>query len=443
MSDEGDPDPIGIIGADGGDFDPGHYAGGGGFESAQYPSHETPVTAEEFYNQLHFKHPDDWFNKPAPDPRITFTIGAILCLVSFVWWVKRVGHLLEGAKHKSKKEKKSVNMNLKVRVMISAAIDNDKNLFAMVTYTAVSFLILWGIQLNYQIALKVMFCFYFVASSMESIRVILAYKSVDFNDEGHGELVFSSELMHDTFDKFKEKLLEPKNVYEDMGRKLYLVCMIFVTQVILISFVCIDMTEDSVTKCLDGTAGCPVGGTLGSWCFFVLGIFMALVFQLGPKTNFGESEQNPTYWLRLFLAIHNHHTKITWVNNQKGGLKRSVHLQPLDYRVVIRFLMSFLINGVGFHILVHALPLQIASQSSLTAVVFRAVGMMYLVDLDDTPGYKLTIVDSSAGDAESPMPNRRKMHESFLVRRTSVVSQESVDYGTLDLVGESDQLLAK
>ena len=53
--------------------------------------------------------------------------------------------------------------------------------------------------------------------------------------------------------------------------------------------------------------------------------------------------------------------------------------------------MSFIINGIGYHILVHALPLQVAVQTSLTGVVFQAVGMMYLVDLDDTPGYKLTI----------------------------------------------------
>lgn len=43
---------------------------------------------------------------------------------------------------------------------------------------------------------------------------------------------------------------------------------------------------------------------------------------------------------------------------------------------------------------VHALPIQVAGQSSLTGVVFRAVGMLYLVDLDDTPGYTLTFTDA-------------------------------------------------
>jgi hypothetical protein len=73
-------------------------------------------------------------------------------------------------------------------------------------------------------------------------------------------------------------------------------------------------------------------------------------------------------------------------------------LFPGDWRLWLRFIMSFLINGVGFHILVHALPIQVAAQSSLTGVVFRAVGMMYLVDLDDTPGFTLTLVNEESDE---------------------------------------------
>merc|ERR1712071_122577 len=204
------------------------------------------------------------------------------------------------------------------------------------------------------------------------------------------------------------------------------------TQVILITFVCIDMVADNVSKCLDGTPGCPIGGTLGSWLFFVLGIFMALVFQLGPKTNFGDSEQNPTYWLRLFLVLKQGNSKIYWINKMKGNRPRSLSLNPGDYRVMLRFLMSFLINGFGFHILVHALPLQIASQSSLTGVVFRAVGMMYLVDLDDTPGYKLFFSNPSkeGTDEESPKGRPRGMLGFSLSRKQSVRSSDG-GYGAI------------
>ena len=104
-----------------------------------------------------------------------------------------------------------------------------------------------------------------------------------------------------------------------------------------------------------------------------------------------QSEQNPTYWLQLLLATKQSGAKVTWYDPFENRTCER-NLTTRDWRNWSRFVMSFLINGVGYHILVHALPIQVASQSSLTGVVFRAVGMMYLVDLDDTPGYTLTIV---------------------------------------------------
>jgi hypothetical protein len=130
---------------------------------------------------------------------------------------------------------------------------------------------------------------------------------------------------------------------------------------------------------------------LGSYAFYILGIFMACVFLIGPKTAFGQSEQNPAYWLQLLLFSKQTGTQATWYDERKEQLCQQL-LNPSDLRLWIRFVMSFIINGLGFHILVHALPIQVASQSSLTGVVFRAVGMLYLVDLDDTVGYKITLV---------------------------------------------------
>lgn len=135
-----------------------------------------------------------------------------------------------------------------------------------------------------------------------------------------------------------------------------------------------------------------------SWGFYVLGIFMACVFLLGRETNFGQSEQDPAFWLRLLL-VAKQRAKCTWYDPEQDSTESRI-LRPSDWRIWFRFLLNFLINGVGFHILVHALPIQVASQSSLTGVVFRAVGMMYLVDLDDTPGYTLTAVQQEKGDSE-------------------------------------------
>jgi len=276
--------------------------------------------------------------------------------------------------------------------MISAAIDNDKNRFVMVTYSAISFLFLGGLQVTFDYTLLVMFIFYALSSSLESVGIILAYYGV--GDKEQDDLKISSESMLSKFNKhLRTNELKPTNVYEDLGRNLTIVTMVFITQVVLILFVCIDMRNNNVNSCLDGTTGCPIVGTLGSWLFFILGIFMALVFQLGPKTNFGESEQNPYYWLRLFRVLKNDTTTISWNNDMKDKTE-------INSIICIRYFMSFLINGVGFHILVHALPLQVASQSSLTGVVVRAIGMMYLVDLDDTPGYKLTIHDATNSNKE-------------------------------------------
>lgn len=70
------------------------------------------------------------------------------------------------------------------------------------------------------------------------------------------------------------------------------------------------------------------------------------------------------------------------------------------YGLTLLISIDHQINGIGFHILVFALPIQIAAQSSLTGVVFRAVGMLYLVDLDDSPGYTLTFVDNDFKEGE-------------------------------------------
>jgi hypothetical protein len=149
--------------------------------------------------------------------------------------------------------------------------------------------------------------------------------------------------------------------------------------------------ESEVYTCLDGTSGCPAVGTFGSWGLYVLGVFMVCVFLLGPNSNFGQSEQNPSYWLQLLLAAKVSGAKVSWFDPVSNKVM-SRSLGTNDFRIWFRFFMSFLINGVGFHILIHALPVQIATQSSLLGVVFRAVGMMYLVDMDDTPGYPLTVV---------------------------------------------------
>ena len=88
-----------------------------------------------------------------------------------------------------------------------------------------------------------------------------------------------------------------------------------------------------MNNCLDGTKDCPVGGTNGSWGFYVMGIFMACVFQLGPKTKYGESEQNPAYWLKLLLTTKEKGVKVTWYDPVKDKTYERP-LSPNDWRYV-------------------------------------------------------------------------------------------------------------
>jgi hypothetical protein len=163
---------------------------------------------------------------------------------------------------------------------------------------------------------------------------------------------------------------------------------------------------------------------MGSYGFYLVGIFQACVYLLGPKTGFGKSEQNPGYWLILLLASKGNGCKILWENPTKDPKLAAEHctlkdndgnvikdedgenklyfcrtINPGDFRMWRRFFLSYLINGVGFHILVHALPIQVSMQSSILGVVFRAVGMLYLVDLDDSKGFTLIITEKGNAKA--------------------------------------------
>eukprot|EP00555_Chaetoceros_dichaeta_P013615 CAMPEP_0198259882 /NCGR_PEP_ID=MMETSP1447-20131203/8959_1 /TAXON_ID=420782 /ORGANISM="Chaetoceros dichaeta, Strain CCMP1751" /LENGTH=65 /DNA_ID=CAMNT_0043947381 /DNA_START=131 /DNA_END=325 /DNA_ORIENTATION=+ len=64
-----------------------------------------------------------------------------------------------------------------------------------------------------------MVIFYTFTSSLESVRIMLAYHSV--GDENQDDLMISSEIMLAKFNKYNgTNEIKPANVYEDLGRNL-------------------------------------------------------------------------------------------------------------------------------------------------------------------------------------------------------------------------------
>lgn len=160
---------------------------------------------------------------------------------------------------------------------------------------------------------------------------------------------------------------------------------------------------------------------------------MACVFQLGPKSNFGRSsEQNPAYWLKLFISSKSYNGSPTY--SWHDPIENTTKKFQLNGSQWVRFVLSYLINGVGFHILVHALPIQIAAQSSLTGVVFRAVGMIYLVDLDDTSGYEVTLIDEDTNDVE-------KADDTSVYSFFGGSGTGSSDHNELDVVKAAEKII--
>lgn len=204
-----------------------------------------------------------------------------LSIVGFLFWLHRV--------HQTKQYLAKLNVpftgSVKIRAMISRAIDNDDPGYVVISFAAFSFLFLGGLQIQYEWTLIAMFTFYAVVSVGDSIRILLAVASA----ESLADVVQDSSIVHSKLRKV-EATLKPANVYEDLGRGTTIVVMVFITQVILVTFIGVDTYENPTTKCRDGSNGCPVVGTLGSWGLYVLGIFMGEWYRKQGNSNCGATD---------------------------------------------------------------------------------------------------------------------------------------------------------
>jgi hypothetical protein len=180
--------------------------------------------ASDVYDTVVFKT-DKIYNLPAPDFHYSFLIGALFSAIGVVLWVRRIKRIRAEIEE-------PLTGSLPMRTMLSALIDNDEPFYAIVKMAAQSFLFLGGLQLNYTAGLYAMFGYFAFESCGDSFGVILAfYEAHDFSD-----VVVTSNSVRRELNR-KAMTLQPTNVYEDVGRDLNIVTMVFITQLILISFV--------------------------------------------------------------------------------------------------------------------------------------------------------------------------------------------------------------
>ena len=325
-----------------------------------------------------------WFQRPAPSIHFTLALTAVSFTLTFWLYTHRVAAL------RRKFDAAHFQGSLRVCAWISAYMDNyGYPRFATLKLVTKSLLFLALLQYNFHYGFYCMWLILIVESSLDTIRVLLAYRNcaslanVDaVSDEEAADIRASTTL-------------NPTNIYEDLTRPPSMAVMVFLVQGLLIGLVMDDTYQTPTRTCFNGHDGCPMLTSLGSYSLYLMGTFMACVFYIGPRNSFGQKEQNPTFWLKLFLMTKEGSSSsvLTWTDSITHQ-SHALALRPTD--VWLRFFQSFLVNGVGFHFLLHVLPIQVAGQSTIIGVVFRAIGMIYLADLDDTTGPTLTLVAGPA-----------------------------------------------
>ena len=332
---------------------------------------------------------NQWANEESPPPYVAFAIGGAFAILAAVHWLVRFHRSLNRLDPRHRRRK-----GVLFRAALVTLGDDDEPLFTILRMMSQGFLLLGGFQIDYHTTLLVLLGIYFFISLRDTFRVLVAYhanKKVDdyvVVSKRQEQIVVQSKQANNKSSWIE---LKTKNIYENLSRDFVVVAMVFVTQALLIAFVIVDVYHSKErNKSIFSSDEVPVVGTRGSYLIYILGIFMSIVYLVGPKTSFGQSKENPHYWVQLLLIAKLTGATCSW-NNPVEGIDKTIQLRPGDRRIWIRFVLSFLINGYAFHVLVHLLPIQVASESSWTGVVFRNVGMMFLIDMDATPSVTLTL----------------------------------------------------
>ena len=186
------------------------------------------VSASDLYDLVEF-NTNSLYNRPPPEPRISFLIGGLLSVVGVCLWIGRVRAI-----QRDVGDNPMSGGSYRLRCLLTAYIDNDSAQFTCIRMAAQSFLFLGGLQLSYQLAFLGILVVFTLESCCDSLRVLLCYRDVvDIRDLVVTSKFLRAELRHYPV----TTTLVPSNVYEDLTRGGFVVAMVFLTQVLLIGFV--------------------------------------------------------------------------------------------------------------------------------------------------------------------------------------------------------------
>jgi len=108
-------------------------------------------SATDLYDSIVFNNPHRLYNQPAPAPVVSFAVGAVLSLLTALYWYRyrwtRVASSIQDAQE---------SRSLTIRTVISTLADNDEPLFTILRVSSQSMLFLGGFQYDYRLTFSIM-----------------------------------------------------------------------------------------------------------------------------------------------------------------------------------------------------------------------------------------------------------------------------------------------
>jgi len=368
------------------------------------------ATVSEIYDTYDFGDADIFLlYMKAPGPMVSIYIGVGFMVITFFLLIQRYSGILRALKDEYYSKDAGMKGTVFMRVFLAAIMQGGDAMYTIFSQTGIAFLFLGFFQTDYVLSQGMLILFYFLVTCLDVVRVFMAYREyTSLND-----LVVTANLyrsLDPANGATKNRGMfeyDVDNVYQNVSRNALMVLLVFMAQILLTGFVQFETWQDR-NECFEpgyqrpgigqyaSEDVCAPTGDWLTWLLYVLGIFVMNVYILGPGNNFGNSQQNPAFWLAVLLANKRGKSTISWREQHglgmAGGHFTVSAWKRHDYRMWCRFICSTWVNGFCFRLLLHSLPIQLATKPNLLSVIRQSLGVIWIAGLDDAPkGIKLTV----------------------------------------------------